>query len=141
MIRIGFTGSRAGMTPAQKRRVDELLRVMKPSEAHHGDCVGCDADFHNLCLGRGVPVVIHPPKNPKQRAYCKGAGRTQPARPYLDRNKDIVNDTTVLIACPKEDHEPAPARGQGTWSTVRYARKMGKTTIVVMPDGKMKKGR
>lgn len=140
MIRVGFTGTRVGMTPAQQRRVAELLMAFAPSEAHHGDCVGADAVFHALCLEQGVDVVVHPPSNPKLRAHCKG-GRTRPARDYISRNRLIVQATTVLIACPKEQVEPKPGRGQGTWSTIRYARQMDKTTIVVMPDGKMKKGR
>src|SRR5258708_990516 len=41
---VGFTGSRAGMTPAQLEQVRALVRGA--DEGHHGDCVGADEKFH-----------------------------------------------------------------------------------------------
>jgi hypothetical protein len=118
---VGFTGSRAGMTARQLARVREVLE--QATEAHHGDCVGGDAEVHAIAIELGVPVVIHPPDKQKHRACCQGAVRAEPERPYLRRNRDIVRACDLLVAAPKESEEPPVQRGQGTWSTVRYARK------------------
>ena len=55
-------------------------------------------------------------------------------KPYLDRNKDIVDETNILMACPNKAEE---VQRSGTWSTVRYARKVGKAVLIVYPSGKM----
>jgi hypothetical protein len=129
---VGFTGTRAGMTPQQKNHIKELLSTENVVEAHHGDCIGADEQFHSLCRGLGIPVVLHPPSDPKLRAYCDGAIRSEKARPYLDRNKDIVRASSLLIASPKE---PTPQVRSGTWSTIRYARTRGSRHKVIMPNG------
>lgn len=134
---VGFTGTRHGMTPAQITEVGDLLRKLVPREAHHGDCVGADADFHVLCLNRAIPVALHPPDDPKHRAYCKGAIRMFAPRPYLERDRHIVENASVLIAAPREATEPPPRRGQGTWYTVRYARKAGVERYIVWPNGEV----
>jgi hypothetical protein len=132
---LGFTGTRAGLTPQQRATVRTLLAQRRVIEAHHGDCVGSDEQFHSLCLAAKVPVVLHPPDDGKLRAFCSPFERSERARPYLERNKDIVRVAQLLIAAPKEAREPAPGRGQGTWSTVRYARQRGTLLCVVMPNG------
>jgi len=136
-VRVGFSGTRAGMTPQQRKRIRELIERGDISEAHHGDCIGADQGLHDMLYAvraREFEIVIHPPEDARFRAYCRG-DRTEPAKPYLERNKDIVRASTVLWAAPKEASEPEPARGQGTWSTIRYARKRGVPVLVVMPDG------
>jgi hypothetical protein len=131
---VGFTGSRKGMTGKQAAKVLEILIQLQPEEGHHGDCLGGDVQFHDLCRMAGVPVVIHPPEDPSYRAFCKGAIRVEPERPYLVRNKIIVDTVDILLAGPKENHEPSPQRGQGTWSTVRYARRAGRRMRIVWPE-------
>ena len=133
---IGFTGSRRGMTGHQAARVLELLLKFKPIEGHHGDCVGADAQFHELCQMAKVAVVIHPPEDPTYRAFCTGALRVEPERPYLERNHIIVDTCKLLLATPKEDVEPLAGRGQGTWSTVRYARRAQRRMRIVWPESR-----
>jgi hypothetical protein len=128
---VGFTGTRKGMTARQRREVWEVL--LAAHEAHHGDCVGADADFHDLCQRQGTPVVLHPPTNRTLRAFCEGAAREEPEAPYLVRDRHIVTVCHLLLAAPAEAIEPPPARGQGTWSTVRYARKVGRDVRVLAP--------
>lgn len=131
MSYVGFTGSRAGMSAAQKDTVRRLLVELQPKRAHHGDCVGSDADFHALVRETQAMVVIHPPSNPKDRAYCQG-DKLLPEKEYLTRNKDIVASCSMLIATPDSDTEKMRS---GTWSTIRHARKEGKRVIVVPPGG------
>lgn len=130
---VGFTGTRLGMTGDQSAMVLRLLNKTEASEGHHGDCVGADEQFHDLCNMAGVPVVIHPPENDKLRAYCENAFRTEQERPYLVRNRVIVDLCDFLIAAPKEEFEPAVYRGSGTWATIRYARRIRRRFRIVWP--------
>ena len=130
---LGFTGSRNGMTCLQKESVTYLVRAIGMKEAHHGDCVGADEDFHNLVNKEGYTTVVHPPKNPKFRAFCDG-NLIFPEKEYMDRNRDIVDLCEVIIATPNTFVEKSKG---GTWSTVRYAVKMNKKLFIVLPNGKI----
>jgi len=132
MTYVGFTGSRSGMTPAQKDCVAQLLAELQPKQVRHGDALGSDADLHQLARATAAEVIIHPPEDSKDRANCVG-DRVMPAKPYLVRNKDIVGACTVLIATPDSAKEKLRS---GTWSTIRYARQSGRRVIVVLPDGR-----
>jgi len=131
---LGFTGTRRGMTMFQKTAISQMLADVRVMEAHHGDCVGADEEFHYLCFVRNIPIVIHPPEDPKLRAFCPNAYRIEPPRPYIERNHIIVNSVGLMVAAPKEDYEPMAGRGQGTWSTVRYARQVGRLLRIVWPE-------
>lgn len=126
---VGFTGTRSGMTAAQKETV--ARKLVEWSRLHHGDCVGADADAHAIAEAAGLEIVIHPPVDGKLRAYCRARVVAAP-KTYLARNRDIVNATDGLIATPRlmvrED------RG-GTWYTIDYAVKVGKPAWIVWPDG------
>lgn len=130
-VRIGFSGTRKGMTPQQRETVEELLDGERVDEVHHGDCVGADANFHDMCCGR-YPIVIHPPSEVKLRAFCKDA-EVRPSKGYLARNRDIVDETDELIATPRAGSEEWQTGG--TWYTVNYARQRGKPVTVVYADG------
>lgn len=55
MMVIGFTGTRHGMTNAQRDTVLKLLsEKLTPSSAVHGDCVGADADFDAICTSLDI---------------------------------------------------------------------------------------
>jgi hypothetical protein len=56
----------------------------------------------------------------------------RPERTYLERNKDIVRESASLIAAPLQAEEQ---QRSGTWSTVRFARKIGKPVFLILPDG------
>lgn len=130
---VGFTGTRDGMTPQQKQSFDGLIRALRITEFHHGDCLGADADAHALVrlLSPPTRIAIHPPDNFRMAAYCKG-DVAYGARPYLERNADIVNVTDVMIACPKEFVE---IQRSGTWATIRLARKRDKRLYIIGPKG------
>ena len=137
-MKIGFTGTKKGMSTEQivafHELIDQLDHDEGISEFHHGDCVGADADAHEI-MYIGCDVIIHPPTNSSKRAYCKGYKELREEKEYLDRNKDIVDETNLLIAIPCGYLEQIRS---GTWSTIRYARKQGKTIIILFPDGTSK---
>jgi hypothetical protein len=137
VIHIGFTGTRHGMTDAQRRGVDQAfcdaiggdvhLRVV----AHHGDCTGADAQFHIIAEQYGAMTVGHIPNEDKWRAFAQSDSTLEPL-PYLQRNEAIVEESTHMIAAPAEMTEQQ--RG-GTWATIRMARRAKKPLIIVYPDG------
>lgn len=134
---VGFTGTRNGMTEEQEVAVWDFLVENNIDQAHHGDCIGADEEFHRLCkLRGGIQIVSHPPVDDKYRAYCEGAYIVLPPKPYIVRNHDIVQAVSTMIATPKESKQPASLRGQGTWSTIVYARRLGKTMHSFAPNGK-----
>lgn len=128
MRRVGFTGTRKGMTPQQK---DTLRTLLLPSdEFHHGDCIGADAEAHAIAREVGCsPIVIHPTYLERWRAYCSGDLVMEPQSP-LTRNHIIVYLTDLLIAAPATKKEILRS---GTWATIRYARKGKKAVVILEP--------
>lgn len=136
---VGFTGTRAQTTDFQQKRLLELLVFLRAKGAytfHHGDCIGADALAHELAVRAGFQhIVIHPPTVPMYRAYtdqltCPPKGITvETKKPYLTRNQDIVNASTVMVAMPKGDE----ITRSGTWSTVRYARDLARYLYILYP--------
>jgi hypothetical protein len=49
-IKIGFTGNRYGLSIEQKSHIKFILDNYTNIIVSHGDCVGADTDFHNLCI-------------------------------------------------------------------------------------------
>lgn len=129
MTAIGFTGSRRGLTARQAANLEAALA--RASQLHHGDCEGADEYAHSAALKLGLRIVIHPPVNPRRRAHCSGLDVVVlHERPYLSRNRSIVDMTDELIACPDSGAERLRS---GTWATVRYARLVGKPVTVLLP--------
>lgn len=128
---VGFTGTQRGMTERQGRAFGLFLQA-HATEFHHGDCIGADFDAHRWALLLGIPVVLHPPSEPRKRAWCRGCVRELPPAPYMVRNQAIVDACDVLVATPGEYVEQLRS---GTWSTVRKARRAAKQIVIVFPDG------
>jgi hypothetical protein len=135
MMQIGFTGTRRGMTDAQRLAVQAIILDLGADVLHHGDCTGADDQADSLARSVGCAVHIHPSVNPTKRALCfvEGDGIEEP-KPYLQRNRDIVDVVDALIAAPGEFEEQLRS---GTWATVRYARARPKPVWVVLPDGSL----
>lgn len=134
---IGFTGTQIGLSPRQKDTLKYVLSKLfvVDHSFRHGDCIGADAEAHQIALSLGFKIIIHPPIVQNKRAFCREAD-ILPEKEYLDRNKDIVKYSKILIACPKMLQEEVRS---GTWSTVRYARKFNKDIIVIYFDGTIQK--
>jgi hypothetical protein len=139
-MRVGFTGTRDGMTFGQAVAFNGIVASTADMTVfRHGCCLGADeqaARAVNL-LNPSPTIFGHlsdVPAMTSQEAvgYCDDTA--QPERP-LDRNKHIVDGCDILIACPKGPEELR----SGTWSTVRYARKKGKQVVIVWPNGTVTK--
>ena len=140
MFKIGFTGTREGMTYSQIEWLDGAYRKAAEKygpeniELHHGDCKGADAEAHEFATRHNIVTVIHPPDNQKLRAYCRG-DIILPEKPYLERNLDIIEVCNVLIGMPRTG---TPQERSGTWFTILRAAKAGKPIRAVLPDGTLK---
>lgn len=135
---VGFTGTRQGMTAAQKETLQrEFLSLDYSLDEwwfHHGDCVGSDEQADRIARAHGAKIWMHPPKNPVYRAYIGLDARKDkivPELPYIERNKKIVECAQRMIATP----DGAEKIRSGTWSTIRYAKRLNKDLVVIMPDG------
>jgi hypothetical protein len=137
-MKLGFTGTQKGMTDEQILTVRKILNEPSIEEVHSGDCIGADTDFiqilTNIHGGDAKYMSVgHIPDNDSKRSFLKYGEERKP-KPYLERNHDIVDESDVLLATPKEYTEQLRS---GTWTTVRYAKKQGKKVILVYPNGKV----
>ena len=133
---LGFTGTREGMTPEQKKTVKMFVENLKQSFTVlglHGDCVGADVDFHGICRELGLSVFQRPGNIPVYRARTDAAELDLPTDPMI-RNAKIVDQAGVLLACPVGEEEEARS---GTWATIRMGRKAKKQVIIIYPDGSL----
>jgi hypothetical protein len=136
---IGMTGTRHGMTEAQKESFRELLIWFKEHtppwdkpELHHGDCVGADEEAHKIAKDLDYRVIVHPPINESARAFCLG-DKILEQKEYIDRNHDIVDVSDYLIGAPSSSREQVRS---GTWATMRYsAKNYPDNLIIIQPDG------
>lgn len=131
---IGFTGTRFGPTAQQRMVIDAILLLC--DEVHHGDCVGVDSYVHEKALmSSNHTIVVHPPLDTSRSLKTKSCEPflfVNKALPYLQRNKKIVEACDILVGVPKTSLEQLRS---GTWSTLRYAKRIGRYAIVINPDG------
>ena len=139
-MKIGFTGTQRGLSKFQKESLTKLFSELivndRGCEFHQGDCVGADQQANKINLHEHTWCrrIGHPPTNDRKRAWCS-VDEWRIVKPYLERNHDIVDETEVLIACPKSLVEE---QRSGTWATVRYAKSLGKEIYIVWPNGEIK---
>lgn len=136
MTDVGFTGTRAGMTPEQRVGVLDILGLHRGEGAKfsHGDCVGADEEAHFIAMDLGYIVHVWPPDLSKARAFTTGHFIHAP-RPYRVRDQSIVMMSGVLVATPAGPEHDEAQRRSGTWMTVRMARKRGIQIYIIWPDG------
>lgn len=143
---VGFTGTRNGMTDAQRTKMEASLSMLYhehsrvlpdvPIVGLHGDCVGADADFDALCREAGWETWCRPCTHPDMRMRARTGAReiASPMAPMV-RNRAIVAQAHVMFACP-----PTKERiksGSGTWATIGFAKRAGVPLTIVFPDGDM----
>lgn len=137
-MKIGVTGTQYGATPEQLDELKHQLHQILKDEAivlHHGDCVG--ADYQAATLVGRMPrthIVAHPPRDNRKRGWHR-SHEVRTLKPYLERNKDIVDETVILFALPRSPE----AQRSGTWATVRYAVKQGKPVVIIYPSGSIER--
>lgn len=136
ILHVGFTGTRR-TPPSFDARFEEVRRTLEDLVfqdpwyrviAHHGGCVGADYRFHQIAEELAELVIVHPPINQRHAVAedtlvlgIDSMVSIRKRKEYIERNHDIVNESSMLIAVPKRvDMEELRS---GTWATIRYARK------------------
>lgn len=145
MTIFGFTGTRKHPSGLQANYVDSVLR--NPDNGikavHHGACIGSDAMAHEFAIKADLSIIIHPPLNTsfmmdldQMFDTWNAAKRVTilPAKPYLDRDRDIVRCSDVIIATPDNHIEKG-----GTWYTIKYAVGCGVPVFICHRDGTIEK--
>lgn len=138
---LSVTGTRRGLTEPQHAQLSTIIalcRVRGFGTLHDGDCIGVDLQAREIAQTHGYRLFSHP-STASTRAFNRlpnGAvispdEEFEPKSP-LTRNRDIVDAGDLLVACPAEMEE---IMRSGTWSAVRYAKKMLKRIIFAFPDG------
>jgi len=132
-MKVGVTGTRVGMTPAQRTAFELIIADLDITEFHHGDAVGVDEQAARAVKKRFSLQILHchPPKDPKARAYVSG-GTIYPEKPYLERNDDIAYGSELLIVMPRTNEKRIRS---GTWHTYRCGLKYKRKIIVIGPLG------
>ena len=137
MKHLGITGTRKGMTERQKDMLAHLIAVCVPHQFytfHDGDCVGVDIEARRMAWDWTYKLIVHP-STATTRAFLKlGGEEFREPKPPLVRNKDIVDECDLLVACPGGDHEELRS---GTWACIRYGRKVKRRTIIIWPGGEL----
>lgn len=139
-MKIGFTGTREGMSPRQQNEIGHFLSAHHDwwsdnpvNQAHHGECIGADSDFHELARINGFEVWGHPSTLTTRNLGLTGfAFQHDPIKP-VTRDHHIVDQTELLIATPLDLEKVR----SGTWTTVRWARKRKRYIFIVYPNGSL----
>jgi len=135
-MNIAFTGTRKGMSNRQKLTLTYLISSLYYSKGilcfTHGGAIGADTDADEIINKLGYKPYIRPGSDERFSYWFikKRRSNVYGAKLYLQRNKDIVNDSEILIACP---YTLTEEQRSGTWATIRYARKINKPIIILDP--------
>jgi len=132
LLKVGVTATREGLAPPQARSLFRFFKHLKPGELHEGACIGGDEQAWIMAKSLGWHTVAHPGQVPPAlRGRVLDRDEIRLERPPLERNRKIVDETEELVALPKGPEELR----SGTWSTVRYARRLGRQITIIWPDG------
>lgn len=129
-IKIGVTGTREGANVKQLAEIGSLLSEIQGVELHHGDCVGVDEQTAIIARALGYRLICHPPIKSQLRAFVESDQSMEPVG-YLQRDRNIVQATQLLIVVPAQD-EWQP-RG-GTWYTHDHAVRKNKPIVIIYPN-------
>lgn len=137
--KIGFTGTRDGMTADQSRQFVRFMRGYI-GEFHNGYAEGADEQsLRTVDNMGGYTLHIHPPKIKKYIAHYKPKHSEvvwYEEDDFLERDRHIVVGSEVLIATPSGKVEIK--RGSGTWATIRIARVELLPVVIIYPSGEVK---
>jgi hypothetical protein len=129
-MKIGVTGTREGATDHQLLAVIKFMESLgEGHEFHHGDCAGVDIQVAAVAKQLGWRIVCHPPKSTEMQGHFGGDEVRQPLG-YLQRDRNIVDETEMLIVVPLQNEWQPKG---GTWYTHDYAKKKNKPVTVFYP--------
>lgn len=130
-MKVGVTGTREGANEYQLAEIRIALQTLKGTEFHHGDCSGVDVQVAAIAKELGYTIVCHPPIKNETRGFFGGDIVHEP-KGYLERDRNIVDSTEVLLVVPLQNEWQPKG---GTWYTHDYAVKKNKPVIIIYPKG------
>jgi hypothetical protein len=115
---LGFTGTRNPITDNQR----DILRewIGRATVLHHGACINADQEAHQAALAAGINIVVHPPIDTSRMMtpdWNHACVEVRQHLPYHQRNRNIINASTCLLAMPNGPWKPLG----GTWYCVDFA--------------------
>lgn len=133
---LGFTGTRNSVNFLQTTTIERVLRELTDSfEAiRHGCCVNADYVAASSAKKIGYTVIGHPPTNQSLMHPKCPNDILLPPKDYLDRNRDIVDGSSMLLAAPDS---VGPILRSGTWMTIRYAKSKNLPILIVYSNGEL----
>lgn len=146
---IGFIGVRRGLSHLQFQALSRILVTQKGrgvitgvTTAHRTNDGWSGADFVRILrwVNTQPKVVLHdcgrttdePPPLSMESMAASWAEFSIESSSIPAWNREIVDESDVLIACPPIVDEEPRSR---TWATVRYARSLDKEVVVIYPNG------
>ena len=136
-MNVGFTGTRQGMSEAQRGALVQFLRAWHVTLFIHGDCIGSDEQADAVARELNLHRRLRPGSFEKFRAHSERFGgffEIMPAEHPLARNVKIVRESNILLATPAG---PETQRS-GTWMTIRQARSDRKHVVLIFPSGQIR---
>jgi hypothetical protein len=135
MTEVGVTATRRGLNSHQLTNIFRWLLSDRRniSKLHHGKCVGGDEEINDAARSLDIYTVGHPPVNPRYLSDCV-VDEEREAKEYLERDRDIVWETAVLLVAPYQNEEPSSYRGSGTWYTYGVAKENKHRVVLFWPD-------
>jgi hypothetical protein len=133
---IGVTGTRLGMTTAQK----DTWRGLVPDGGftlHHGGCTGADTDAVEIAVSvcPSAKIVAWPGPSGASAISLFYSTKSHSPRPFRVRNQRVVDRVGTLYAFP--DRKPMRVRS-GTSMTVNLAKRREISIVIIWPDGTTK---
>lgn len=138
MKHIGISGTRDGMTDAQKETFLNYVNTLAMANPtlqyfHQGQCVGVDVEAARAIKKHFNMLVVSHHVKKELLGLCTNDIVKQ-AKGYFARNRDIVNSSDLMFIIPKEDK---PQSTGGTWYTYKYALANNKPVLLILPDGSL----
>lgn len=132
---LAFTGTRRGVSPAQREALPSVLATL-PERVLHGGAEGADTQFNDFIRHAGMfdeNIDVYPTRETIEfwRSYQPRSVIHEPVQPLV-RNRLMAHRCDRLLGCPASADEQLRS---GTWATVRYARAARKPITIIAPDG------
>ena len=132
-LKVGIVGSRKY---ENRNKIKEFIFKLKQDKGNDTIIVsgGCPkgADFYakKYALELGLQYEEYPPAHQAHNLYCplheRNYGKPYSVKNFFARNKQIAIHSEYVVA-----FIPRGVKSNGSMSTIKYAKKFGKNTLVI----------
>jgi len=132
-LKVGIVGSRVY---ENRQKIKEFIFKLKQSKGDStiivsGGCTqGADRYAKKYALELGLQYEEYPPAHTSHNLYCplheRNYGKPYSPKNFFARNKQIAIHSEYVVA-----FIPRGVKSKGSMSTISYAKKFGKKTLVI----------